>query len=36
LAREDVKEALGVKGMRWVECDKLVHTALLGDWLVTM
>jgi cathepsin A (carboxypeptidase C) len=28
-----IQSRLGVSGRYWVECDKLVHTALLGDWL---
>ena len=27
---------LGVTGRRWVECDKLVHTFLLGDWMTNL
>ena len=30
------QSALGVTGRKWVECDKLVHTALLGDWMTNL
>lgn len=33
LAREDVIEALGVKGRKWESCNMKVHTMLLGDWM---
>ena len=32
----DVQATLGVTGRKWVECDKLVHTALLGDWMTNL
>ena len=28
-----IQAKLGVTGRYWVECDKLVHLALTGDWL---
>jgi len=36
LNREDVQAVLGVTGRKWVECDSLVHTALLGDWMTNL
>lgn len=33
LNRADVQETLGVTSRKWVECDQLVHTFLLGDWM---
>jgi len=33
MGRDDVKEILGVTGRGWAECNYLVHTALLGDWM---
>jgi len=33
LNRADVQEVLGVSGRKWIECDQLVHTFLLGDWM---
>lgn len=33
LAQDKVKKALKVDGRSWTECNMLVHTALLGDWL---
>merc|ERR1711990_762859 len=36
LNRDDVQKALGVSGRKWVECDRLVHTALLGDWMTNL
>ena len=32
----DVQATLGVTGRKWVECDQLVHTALLGDWMTNL
>jgi cathepsin A (carboxypeptidase C) len=31
-----VQAKLGVSGRQWVECNKNVHTALLGDWNLNM
>jgi len=36
LNREDVQTVLGVEGRKWVECDQLVHTFLLGDWMTNL
>jgi len=33
LAQPNVKEALGVEGRAWTECDTIVHLLLLGDWI---
>lgn len=33
LNRDDVQQVLGVTGRKWVECDQMVHTYLLGDWM---
>lgn len=31
-----VQETLGVTGRKWVECDSMVHTYLLGDWMTNL
>jgi cathepsin A (carboxypeptidase C) len=31
-----VQAKLGVSGREWVECGKMVHTALMGDWLTNL
>jgi len=36
LNRDDVQEVIGVSGRKWVECDQLVHTFLLGDWMTNL
>ena len=36
MGREDVKQILGVEGRKWAECNWLVHTALLGDWMTNL
>jgi len=36
LAKDDILEVLGVKGRKWTECNTLVHTALLGDWMTNL
>lgn len=36
LNRDDVQETLGVSGRKWVECDQMVHTYLLGDWMTNL
>jgi cathepsin A (carboxypeptidase C) len=36
LNRADVQETLGVTGRNWVECDSMVHTYLLGDWMTNL
>lgn len=36
LNRADVQEVLGVTGRNWVECDTMVHTYLLGDWMTNL
>lgn len=36
LNRADVQETLGVTGRKWVECDQMVHTYLLGDWMTNL
>lgn len=33
LNRADVQATLGVPDRKWVECDQMVHTFLLGDWM---
>ena len=30
------QKTLGIAGRKWVECEKLVHTALLGDWMTNL
>jgi len=30
------KAALGVSGRRWTDCNQLVHTFLLGDWMTNL
>ena len=32
----DTMTTLGTTGRKWVECDQLVHTALLGDWMTNL
>lgn len=36
LARKDIKSILGVDGRSWEECNMVVHTALLGDWMTNL
>lgn len=36
LARDDVIEALGVKGRKWTECNMAVHIALLFDYIPSL
>tara|TARA_B110000285_G_scaffold214002_1_gene258912 strand:- start:90 stop:1397 length:1308 start_codon:yes stop_codon:yes gene_type:complete len=36
LAQDDILEVLGVKGRSWEECNQVVHTALLGDWMLDL
>lgn len=36
LARDDVIEALGVKGKKWTSCNMAVHTKLMGDWMLDL
>lgn len=36
LNRADVQKVLGVTGRKWVECDTMVHTYLLGDWMTNL
>merc|ERR1712079_511010 len=36
LNRDDVQKTLGVSGRKWVECDQMVHTYLLGDWMTNL
>ena len=31
-----VQQVLGVSGRKWVECDQMVHTYLLGDWMTNL
>lgn len=31
-----VQDVLGVSGRKWEECDMLVHTFLLGDWMTNL
>jgi len=33
---EAAKEVLGVSGRNWAECNNLVHTYLLGDWMTNL
>ena len=33
---KDVRRILGVDGRRWSECDMMVHTFLLGDWMLNL
>ena len=30
------EDVLGVKGRSWEECNQVVHTALLGDWMLDL
>ena len=36
LNRDDVQEVLGVTGRKWKDCNQLVHTFLLGDWMTNL
>jgi len=36
LAQDDILDILGVKGRSWEECNQVVHTALLGDWMLDL
>lgn len=36
LARKDIKKILGVSGRGWQECNMVVHTFLLGDWMLNL
>jgi carboxypeptidase C (cathepsin A) len=36
LNRDDVRETLGVAGRKWKDCNQLVHTFLLGDWMTNL
>lgn len=36
LAEVDIQKILGVEGRKWTECNMIVHTALLGDWMVNL
>jgi len=36
LGQESIKKILGVSGRGWQECSTLVHTALLGDWMLDL
>merc|ERR1711916_245283 len=36
MAQDSVKEALGVKGRKWTECNMRVHTNMLGDWIYNL
>jgi cathepsin A (carboxypeptidase C) len=36
LAKENIKQILGVTGRNWAECNMVVHTALLGDWMTNL
>lgn len=32
----DVKKILGVEGRHWSECSMMVHSYLLGDWMLNL
>lgn len=36
IAREDVREILGVGKRSWSDCNMTVHTFMLGDWLLNL
>jgi len=36
LAQPKVQSALGVTGHKWSECNNLVHTLLLDDWIANL
>ena len=36
LADANIQTILGVKGRKWTECNMVVHTALLGDWMTNL
>jgi len=31
-----IQKVLGVEGRKWKECNMLVHTAMLGDWMLSL
>lgn len=33
---DDIRAKLCVQGRPWTQCDMVVHTAMLGDWIVNM
>merc|ERR1740117_423380 len=36
LKQDSILDILGVKGRGWEECSKIVHTALLSDWMLNL
>ena len=36
LLQESTKQILGVSGRKWTECNNVVHTFLLGDWMTNL
>ena len=36
LNQDSVRELLGVKNRKWVECSRLVHSFMLKDWTSNM
>jgi len=36
IARDDVRAELGVAKRSWTSCNMLVHTIMLGDWVVNL
>jgi cathepsin A (carboxypeptidase C) len=36
IAREDVRKELKVGNRRWTSCNMIVHTFMLGDWIINM
>lgn len=33
---KDVREAIGVGDRTWTDCDRTVHTYMLGDWMTDL
>jgi len=36
LAEKNIQKILGVSGRSWTECNMVVHSALLGDWMLDL
>jgi len=36
ISREDVRQELGVGNRSWSSCNMIVHTFMLGDWIVNL
>lgn len=36
LNRDDIRKTLNVEGREWTQCDMVVHSYLLGDWILDL